>query len=139
MAKNYSFLIIVSTVIVIIALFAVYGYLNTEKKEPKIKVIPSSWDFGEMPYEKVEKVFTLKNTGNALLEIKGISTSCGCTNGIVEEETIMPGKSTNLLVTFDPNLMDEEVLGEALRVVYIKSNDPNQPEVEVKIRAEVRK
>ncbi len=139
MAKNYRFLIIVSIVIVLIVLFAVFGYLNTENKEPRIMITPGSYDFGEIQYEKVEHTFLVKNIGAKSLEIKGISTSCGCTKGAVESETIMPGESTNLLVTFDPNLMDEEVLGDILRVVYIKSNDPEQPEIEVKITANVKK
>ena len=74
-----------------------------------------------------------------VLEINGLSTSCGCTKAAVESETIMPGKTTNLLVTFDPNIMGDDEVGDILRVIYIKSNDPNQPEVEVEIKANVKK
>lgn len=137
--KDYSVFIIIATVTIVIAMIGVYGYFNMNKGVPKIDVIPDSYDFGEVPYEKVEHTFSVKNTGTARLEIEGVTTSCGCTKGTVESQTIQPGKSTNLLVTFDPNLMSEEVLGKVLRIVYIKSNDPKQPEVQVKITADVVK
>ena len=108
-------------------------------KAPKIEITPSSYDFGVIPYEKVEHAFLVKNTGTDVLEINGLSTSCGCTKATVESETIMPGKTTNLLVTFDPNIMGDDEVGDILRVIYIKSNDPNQPEVEVEIKANVKK
>lgn len=138
-SKDYSVFIIIATAVIVIAMIGAYSYFNINKGTPRIAVTPNSYDFGTIPYEKVEHTFLVENIGTKPLEIKGISTSCGCTKGTVELETIMPGKTTNLLVTFDPNLMDEEVLGEVLRIVYIKSNDPKQSEVEVEITAEVKK
>ena len=134
MVKSKIYLI----TIIIIALIAIAagGCVN---KTPKIELIPDSYDFGDVPYEKIEHTFLVRNAGAAPLEIRGVSTSCGCTKAAVESETIMPGETTNLLVTFDPNIMGDNETGELLRVIYIKSNDPEQPEVEVEIRANVKK
>ena len=138
-AKNYSAFIILAAVLAVIALFGVYGYANINKGAPKIEITPNSYDFGDIPYEKVEHNFLIKNTGTKLLEIKGVSTSCGCTKASVDSEQIMPGETTNLMVTFDPNIMGDNEVGKILRVIYVKSNDPEQPEVEIKITANVVK
>ncbi len=132
--KRISFILLVVALATIA--IAAGGCAN---KTPKIEVIPGSYDFGVIPYEKVEHTFLVKNTGTAPLEIKGVSTSCGCTKAAVESETIMPGEATKLLVTFDPNIMGDNEVGEILRVIYIKSNDPSQPEVEIEIKANVKK
>jgi hypothetical protein len=52
---------------------------------------------------------------------------------------IAPGEEAELLVTFDPNLMEVEVLGEVYREVYILTNDPNTPEVVIPLTAVVVK
>ena len=137
--KKYPMLILLIAVLALIAVFGVYGYINVNKGAPKIEITPNSYDFGDIPYEKVEHTFLIKNIGTKPLEIKGVSTSCGCTKAAVESETIMPGETTNLLVTFDPNIMGDNEVGKILRIAYIKSNDPEQPEVEVKITANVIK
>jgi hypothetical protein len=52
---------------------------------------------------------------------------------------IAPGEEAELLVTFDPNLMEVEVLGEVYREVYILTNDPAKPEVVIPLTAVVVK
>lgn len=131
-----NYFAVIGAIIIILAMLSVSGCAN---KTPKIEITPGSYDFGVIPYEKVEHTFSVKNEGTAPLEIKGVSTSCGCTKAAVESETIMPGEATNLLVTFDPNIMGDNEVGEILRVIYVKSNDPSQPEVEVEIMANVKK
>jgi len=131
-----NYFAVIGTAIITLAMLSVSGCAN---KTPKIEIIPDSYDFGNVPYEKIKHTFLVRNAGAAPLEIKGVSTSCGCTKATVESETIMPGETTNLLVTFDPNIMGDNETGEILRVIYIKSNDPGQPEVEVEIKANVKK
>jgi hypothetical protein len=122
---------------VIVAVSAV-KYLSVEG-EPKIEVTPASYDFGEVPYVEVRKVFTVRNVGDAPLEIKAVSTSCGCTRAYINKTLIAPGEEAELLVTFDPNLMEVEVLGEVYREVYILTNDPAEPEVVIPLTAVVVK
>ncbi len=126
-----------SCVVGLFALIALLGCVSSSGSGPKISVSPKSWDFGTIPQEKAAKTFTLQNAGDAVLEIKRVSTSCGCTTASVEKDELMPGESTGLVVQFDPNSMEPPDAGEILRVVYIKSNDPNMPELEIEIRANV--
>lgn len=113
------------------------GGVGGEGGVPKIQVMPSSYNFGDIPSKAVNHTFVVKNIGTSPLEIRRVSTSCGCTSAEISKETIFPNQEANLFVKFDPNLMEEKVEGEVLRIVYIKSNDPEQPEIEVELRANV--
>lgn len=110
---------------------------------PSIKVDPSVHDLGTVIYGDVpERIFKITNMGNEPLEILKLSTSCGCTKASVDEEDklIAPGASVDMLVTFDPAVhKDNSDLGDLVRVIYIKTNDPDQPELEVEITANVIK
>lgn len=48
-----------------------------------------------------KKTFQIKNTGDADLEIRDITTSCGCTAAIIDNELIPSGKTANLEVSID--------------------------------------
>lgn len=129
---------IVFIAIILIAFSAVYGYYYISSKGvPSIKVSPLFKDLGDVTKEGFSYTFTVKNTGKKPLEIERVSTSCGCTLATIESEYIMPGESTGLLVTFNPKLMEEEIKGKITRIVFIKSNDPENPEFEIKITANV--
>jgi len=134
---NRSWLLIALGALVIIAALGLYGYFFglDRASPPRIEITPSSYDFGVIPYQAVEKGFTIRNIGGSPLRITGISTSCGCTRAEIQKEELLPGEETELLVTFNPNLMSERIVGEVYRVVYIKSNDPARPEVEIEIEA----
>lgn len=124
---------------VAVAIIAALVLLSFPKNqgEPAIQVSPASFDFGTIEPEAVEHVFSLKNVGGKPLEIQKISTSCGCTTAWVDLENVLPGQETVLHVKFDPNAMPETVVGNVLRVVYIKSNDPEMPELELEVTANV--
>ena len=134
MKKNYIWII---GVIIVIGVVGFYQYSNSGDKKPKIEVTPVFYDFGNIPYKKVEHNFSVKNKGGGVLEITRISTSCGCTKGAIDKELISSGETSNLLVSIDPNLMEENIEGKIERIVYIKSNDPDNPEIEIELRANV--
>lgn len=127
---------ITSGAVLVIAVFGLYNYLGLDQASPpRIEITPNSYDFGAIPYRAVEKKFTVKNLGGSPLRITGLSTSCGCTRAEMEKRELLPGEEAELLVTFDPNVMSEQLEGEVYRVAYVKSNDPERPEVEIEIRA----
>ncbi len=138
MVKSSSIILIFIAVVIVAA--TAYGYQTTDnpgiKGHPEIRVTPTSHDFGEIPKEAVNYTFTVENTGIGPLEIKKVSTSCACTTAKIDSERIEQGQSASMLVTFDPNAM-EKIEENVFRIVYIKSNDPEQPEVEIEIRAKV--
>lgn len=136
---NLISIIFVGIVSIIIAavFYGSYNLHGSVGGSPRIQVTPNSYNFGDIPKELVEHTFVVKNIGNSPLLIKRISTSCGCTKATIDSEEILPNQAANLLVTMDPNLMEEEIEGDVLRIVYIKSNDPDNPETEIEIRANV--
>jgi hypothetical protein len=50
-------------------------------------------------------------------------------------ETLLPGQTALLDITYDATLHPDD--GPVLRIVYIRSNDPARPEVEVELTANV--
>lgn len=111
-----------------------YGWLRAAPPEPpRIVVTPPEFDFGEVgPELAVSHVFTVTNAGGAPLDITGVSTSCGCTTATIEATQLQPGESTALTVTFDPQAHNGAT-GRFLRLVYLRSNDPQTPEAQVQL------
>ncbi len=111
-----------------------FGYSQLDNNDPARLIIePSEFNFGKVNV-KTETSFVMRNQGGSPLEILGISTSCGCTTAWADQETIMPGGRTTLYVSFDPTV-HEDLEGDVLRQVYVRSNDLEQPEVKVDLRA----
>jgi len=133
--RSRSTLIISAGLISLIVLFGLYAYFGQQgSTPPQIQITPASYDFGTVSDQPVEKTLIVKNTGGSVLKIEAVSTSCGCTKAVIEQELIPPGRETTLKVTFDPIAHGSEG-GAAFHIVYIKSNDPKRPEVEIEIRA----
>lgn len=102
---------------------------------PKIQIETVEYDFGDISQQKAEKVLWVKNAGRQTLEIKRVSTSCGCTTASIDKTSIAAGESANLTITFDPNLMGE--IGPVEKVVYIRSNDPTNEEATITVKMNV--
>ena len=75
---------------------------------PKLAVgAKATWDkllldMGEVEYQKPKTAeFTLTNTGNEPLLITYGKASCGCTGLKYSQDPILPGKSTQLSVTYN--------------------------------------
>lgn len=142
---------IVLTISIIGILLAGAGYAYFQVVEPEAEVViptgphivvePATFDFGQVLYGDVpQHTFTVKNTGDQVLEIDGVTTSCACTSGEVSATTIAPGAQVNLVVSFDPAVHgDDTDMGPLTRTVYIATNDVHQPEAEAKIYADVYK
>lgn len=104
---------------------------------PQITVSPESYDFGDIPAaEPVSGHLTLRNAGDKPLQIESLSTSCGCTTAEVDKQTIPPGDAAYLTVTFDPQA-HPGLYGPLMRIVYVKSNDPQTPELEITVTVNV--
>lgn len=137
-------------IIVIIAIFglaiisyfrAIPGVENQTDNRPQIEVTPPTFDFNEIEYGSIAKhTFKIKNLGNETLEIKKVATSCACTSAEVGKKILEPNEETGLNVTYNTGLMGDSphAKGEQERIIYIKSNDPVNPQVEVMIYANVK-
>lgn len=120
----------------IVVVLAWFGYSQLDNTFPaQLTIEPSVFDFGTVS-DKTEATFIMSNEGGSLLEILGVSTSCGCTTAWFDQDVLMPGTTGVLHVSFDPSV-HEGIEGEVIRQIYVRSNDPEQPELTIELRATV--
>ncbi len=136
------FLALAIIVVVVGGIYAAKA-LKKEPLGPIISLTPLKNDLGTVIYGDVA-TYTIKatNLGDMNLIIRKISTSCGCTKAKIEEtdKVIAPGKSADIAVSFDPAVhKDDTDVGELVRIIYINSNDPKNPEVQSELNAFVIK
>jgi hypothetical protein len=94
---------------------------RNNKSGPRIEIEPSDHDFGGVkPNQELLHVFTVSNVGTEPLEIRRISTSCGCTAAIAKTRVLNPGQSTTLEVTLETR----KYKGVIEKSVSVASNDP---------------
>jgi Protein of unknown function (DUF1573) len=91
-------------------------------------------DFGTVAEgELARHTFEVKNAGDAPLEIRSVSASCGCTAAAPKEKQIAPGASGRIEVTFDTTGRP----GRAEKTVAVVSDDPKKPNTTLTIKVEV--
>ncbi|MEX1071143.1 MAG: DUF1573 domain-containing protein [Anaerolineales bacterium] len=100
--------------------------------QARIEVETLNFDFGEVVLgDTVWRDMQLTNAGTGELVIERIVGSCDCTRGAVNDTNLPAGASTNLRISFASAELYGEVVGPIIRSVYIYSNDPNQPELQI--------
>jgi hypothetical protein len=110
-----------------------------EQPQPNIKagrleISQKAWDFGFIPRgAKVTHNFLLKNVGNDTLRITNVRKSCGCTAAPLRKTVLSPGDTTQLEVTFSSGSYQ----GPVSKAVYVESNDPIEPFIDVTFLANV--
>lgn len=103
----------------------------------RIQLSATELDLGTVPDTgPISYTLDVRNVGQGGLEITGLSTSCGCTTAEIARRRLAPGEATDLVVTFDPQAHGGQT-GTFLRQVYIRSNDPETPEVVLTVRVTV--
>lgn len=144
MNQKSSIIIIILAILglAIIGYFrAVPGVENQTDNRPQIEVTPQTFDFNEIEYGSIAKhTFKIKNLGKETLEIKKIATSCACTSAEVGKKILGPDEEIDLNVSYNTGLMGDSphAKGEQERIIYVKSNDPINPQIEVIIQAYVK-
>ncbi len=102
--------------------------------DPVLVMDRAQHDFGAIPAtDVIQTVFTVKNTGGKTLEISRIQTSCGCTAGMMDSQTIKPGGTSRLKVTFDPRGKH----GRQARTLWLFSNDPKNPQQQLAVMSDI--
>jgi hypothetical protein len=114
---------------------AVPGISSSEEATgPRIRVEPEGFDFGRVrPRRTLRKEFRLLNLGDRDLVIERISRSCGCTAATADELTLAPGASTPLRVAVETR----DSSGPVEHQVLVRTNDPETPSLEIRLRATV--
>ena len=101
---------------------------------PGIAVEQPTFDFGQVRQgKKVVHVFSIKNKGNADLDIKKITSSCGCTAVSSSSKVVHPGKSGKITATFDSTKFS----GPVHKSIAVVTNDPKVSSVTLALKGTV--
>lgn len=91
---------------------------------PKLTFDKTIYDFGNIKKgDKVTVNFTLTNAGKNDLNIRKVKPNCGCTVSKLERDTLKPGESSTLEVTFN----SAGRRGIQQKSINIFCNDPTAP------------
>ena len=106
--------------------------------QPSISVEATSLDLGDVVNgEIISRDLTLRNDGDADLVIDSIITSCTCTQATINPMTIAAKQSGILHIEFDSGFHGPDLTGPLIRQVFINSNDPQSPELQVELSVNV--
>ena len=99
----------------------------------EVSVSQTVVDFGQFPMsEKKSHCFGLTNTGNNLLVVQGVVTSCSCTKVEYSKEPVRPGGTLEVKVSYEA-----EEAGRFNKIVTVYCNAENSP-VRLTIKGESR-
>lgn len=105
--------------------------------QPAVEVPQAFHDFGRIGSKDiVTQTFLVRNTGDAPLTISRAYTTCGCTTAEISADVVPPGQAVTVKLRFDAGFHD--AAGQTVRRgVILENNDPEQPQVELWVQAEV--
>ena len=133
--RNKNFFIIIGILIIAGIFYVFFNFQSNRALQPPIlSLSEEEWDFGMVkPNEKSSHVFIIKNKGDKELIIERIGVACGCTEASVSTKNILPGRSAELTAIF--NTAGYE--GKVKKDIYIKLNDPQEPEKKIPLYIEI--
>lgn len=89
---------------------------------PRLELNSTATDFGVFPANQIKNAeFTLTNTGDELLNIYAVRSTCGCAVGKLDRTELPPGESAGLIASIVP----ESIAGPFAKALFIQSNDPS--------------
>ena len=102
---------------------------------PVIEFKETNYDTGSVwEGSAASHTFTFTNTGNALLRINKVRTSCGCTAAVLSSTEIPPGQSGEIKATFNTR----RYAGKQSKTIYVSSNDPAHPTVQLRLETTIK-
>jgi hypothetical protein len=85
-----------------VAVLMAFTVYSQDQNGPVIEFQEKEKDFGSITQgDKVEHVFTFKNTGSTPLKIQNVAVTCGCTAPNWPKDAIAPGESGELKVVYN--------------------------------------
>ena len=113
------------------------GSQPSEKSDQQVPTITFEkliHDFGEVgPRTSNVYEFKFTNTGNALLKINGVQSTCGCAVAKLAKKEYSPGESGVVKVTYSSG----PGAGSTTKRLYVRSNDKAQPSLALTIKARI--
>jgi len=122
------------TIVCPVAFCLICLYASVACAAPDMQFTSTQFDFGEVYQgETVPHVFEFVNAGQDPLVIDRVRSSCGCTAVLVSEKNLAPGAKGQVQANFDSARFRNTVS----KTIYVYSNDPAKPVVQLKIKGEV--
>ncbi|MCJ7681123.1 MAG: DUF1573 domain-containing protein [Candidatus Aminicenantes bacterium] len=118
-----------------VALFVLLlGETGLAANSSKITFQKDEFDFGQSKEgSSLTHTFKFENTGDDVLKIANVQTSCGCAAALVTKKSYKPGEKGEIKVTFNTRGYE----GEVSKYIYIESNDPDQPNKMLTVKASI--
>ena len=113
--------------ILTIALFLFSLSLADSFAEPLLNVEQVIEEKSVLTGKEIKGKLVLKNKGDELLKIHGVSSTCGCTTLKLKERRIQPGDEVDLNFVVDTR----GKLGMVEKTITVHSNDPESPWKEI--------
>ena len=105
---------------------------NRNNAAPRITFEKVTHDFGYVGLNSTNFCqFKFTNTGNSVLKIDEVKEACSCTVHNLTKKEYAPGESGVITVGY---AADTE-LGNIMKQLYVFSNDPSNPQVELVVKA----
>lgn len=133
---------------------SIANYSIDDINRPKLVIGQTNFDFGPMSGSEIKtQDIMVKNIGKSPLVLSDFITSCDCTFAqvIINGQTsprfsmqrnpnwrgeILPDSSAIVKIVYEPRVMP--VKGRVKREIIFKTNDPNQPVVNLSFTAQVQ-
>jgi hypothetical protein len=92
------------TIFIFMAILLATSIASAQDAAASLTVPEEAYDFGAIKESngKVSHTFLVKNDGTQPLVITRVIASCGCTSPEWTKEPIAPGKTGEVVVTYDP-------------------------------------
>lgn len=118
----------------LVTVAVVCAFASAAFASPIIEVEKTTCDLGEvLGGSSCKATFSCKSTGDADLEIKEVSASCGCTYIKTSCNKLKPGESATIEMAFDV----PAVGGDLEKPVQVLTNDPEKPVVRLKVTGKI--
>lgn len=133
-----KYIFLVAAILTVTIGVAALTLQNRPSEGDGIIVTPEQIHFGDIEKNGgiVTAIVVISNTSNEDITINRLSTSCGCTEAMMDLSPLTPNEKRELTITFDP-MVHEDQLGEIIRVVYLQTSDTEHPEIEIDITGTV--
>ena len=118
----------------IIILYLIFSNLYAQ---PRIQFKSKVLDFGTMKQMQTKTMdFLFKNVGSEDLKVEAIRSSCGCASGKMDiPNKVVASRGTGKIhVTFN----SKDYIGGITETIYIHTNDPENPRVPLKLKANIK-
>ncbi|HMB70980.1 MAG TPA: DUF1573 domain-containing protein [bacterium] len=120
-----------------VAAVALLALPTVSQAAPKAEIKPATIELGEIEEGgEYERYVELTNTGDGVLTLEDVKTSCGCTAAAVDSDVeLKSGETQKIRVSFNSRNME----GGVTKKVTVKTNDPENPSIEIVLKANVHR